>query len=38
MQPFDVVLTSDLKRTRETVNGFIDDGIPWEVHPDINEM
>ncbi|MCP9234806.1 histidine phosphatase family protein [Lewinella sp. JB7] len=36
--PFDAVLTSSLKRTWETVEGFINDGIPWEKHPDINEM
>jgi len=36
--PFGVVLTSALKRTHETVAGFIDAGIPWEQHPEINEM
>lgn len=36
--PFEVVLTSGLKRTWETVQGFIDLGIPWEKHPEINEM
>ena len=35
---FDLVITSTLKRTHETVAGFIDDGIPWEQHPEINEM
>ncbi len=35
---FDVVLTSALKRTWETVQGFIDDGLPWEQHADINEI
>lgn len=35
---FEVVLTSGLKRTWETVQGFIDDGIPWERHPEINEI
>ncbi|CAH1002316.1 phosphoglycerate mutase GpmB [Neolewinella maritima] len=35
---FDVVLTSVLKRSWETVQGFIDDGIPWEKHIDINEI
>ena len=36
--PFEVVLTSALRRTWETVAGFINDGIPWEKHPEINEM
>ena len=36
--PFEVVLTSALKRTWETVAGFIQDGIPHEKHPEINEM
>jgi broad specificity phosphatase PhoE len=36
--PFDVVLTSKLKRTWESVSGFIDDGLPWEQHAEINEM
>ncbi len=35
---FEVVLTSALKRTWETVEGFIDDGLPWEQHADINEI
>ncbi len=36
--PFEAVLTSGLKRTWETVDAFIKDGIPWERHPTINEM
>lgn len=36
--PFEVVLTSALRRTWETVQPFIDTGIPWEKHPEINEM
>ncbi len=36
--PFEVVLTSGLRRTWETVAGFIDKGIAWEKHPEINEM
>jgi broad specificity phosphatase PhoE len=36
--PFEVVLTSGLKRTWETVSGFIDAGVPWERHSEINEM
>lgn len=35
---FDVVLTSVLKRTHETVNQFIKDGIKWEQFPEINEI
>ena len=36
--PFEVVLTSGLQRTWQSVQGFIDDGLPWEKHPTINEM
>ncbi|MEL7159647.1 MAG: histidine phosphatase family protein [Bacteroidota bacterium] len=36
--PFEVVLTSALRRTWETVAPFIEAGIPWEKHPEINEM
>jgi len=36
--PFQVVLISALRRTRETVAGFIEAGIPYEQHPEINEM
>ena len=36
--PFEVVLTSALKRTWETVLPFIERGIPWEKHAEINEM
>lgn len=36
--PFQVVLTSALRRTWETISGFIEDGIQWEKHPEINEM
>jgi probable phosphoglycerate mutase len=36
--PFGVVITSALKRTWETVAGFIEAGTPWEKHPAINEM
>lgn len=35
---FDLVITSTLKRTWETVAGFIEDGLPWEKHAQINEM
>ena len=36
--PFEVVLTSRLKRTWETVASFIHDGVPHEKHGEINEM
>jgi broad specificity phosphatase PhoE len=36
--PFQVVLTSALRRTWETVAGFIDSELPWEKHIEINEM
>jgi len=36
--PFEVVLTSTLKRTHQTVASFIDDGIPWEQFDELKEM
>ena len=36
--PFEVVLTSGLKRTHQTVKPFLEQGLPWEQHPEINEM
>jgi len=36
--PFEVVLTSALRRTHQTVQGFIERGIPWEQWPEINEI
>lgn len=36
--PFQKVYTSALKRTQQTVQGFIDDGIPWESHAEIDEL
>ncbi|MEO1515154.1 MAG: histidine phosphatase family protein [Bacteroidota bacterium] len=36
--PFELVLTSSLKRTRETASWFIDRGITWEKWPEINEI
>ncbi len=36
--PFEVVLTSALKRTHQTVQPFIEQGIPWEQFTEINEM
>jgi broad specificity phosphatase PhoE len=35
---FDKVYTSALKRTHQTVKGFIDAGIPWEKHPELDEL
>ena len=37
-EEFEVVLTSELKRTQQTVASFINDGIPWEKHGEIDEM
>ncbi|THH35564.1 histidine phosphatase family protein [Neolewinella litorea] len=37
-EPFEVVITSGLKRTWETVGPFIEAGLPWEKHETINEM
>lgn len=36
--PFEVVLTSTLKRTQQTVQNFIDQDIKWETFSDINEI
>lgn len=36
--PFEVVLTSALQRTHQSIAPFIEAGIPWEQHPEINEM
>jgi len=36
--PFEVVLTSTLKRTHQTVQPFIENGLPWEQFPEIVEM
>lgn len=35
---FEVVLTSKLKRTHETMAPFIKDGLRWEQFPEINEI
>lgn len=35
---FDLVVTSALKRTHQTVAPFIEAGIPWIQTPDINEI
>jgi len=36
--PFDKVYTSSLKRTHQTVKGFIDKGLPWEQLPGLDEL
>ena len=35
---FDVILTSTLKRTHQTVAPFLKHNLPWEQFPEINEM
>lgn len=35
---FEIVITSVLKRTQETMKPFIEQGIPWERYDWINEM
>lgn len=36
--PFDKVYTSKLKRTHQTVQGFIDAGLPWEQLEGLDEL
>jgi broad specificity phosphatase PhoE len=36
--PFEVALTSKLKRTHQTVAAFVEKGLSWEQHIEINEM
>lgn len=36
--PFDHVITSTLRRTHETVENFIQDGIPWIQHAGLDEI
>jgi probable phosphoglycerate mutase len=36
--PFDVVYTSALKRTHQTVQGFIEAGIPHRIRKELNEI
>ncbi|AOM80401.1 histidine phosphatase family protein [Pedobacter steynii] len=36
--PFDKVYTSALKRTHQTVQGFIDAGLPWEQLSGLDEL
>jgi broad specificity phosphatase PhoE len=35
---FDLVITSALKRSQETMAPFINQGIPWVQYPEINEI
>lgn len=35
---FEVVLTSTLRRTHETVAPFLEKGVAWEQHPEIDEI
>jgi len=37
-QPFELVVTSGLKRTHETVAPFLEKNISWVQRPDINEI
>jgi broad specificity phosphatase PhoE len=37
-EPFDIVYTSSLKRAHESVAAFIDNGIPWEQHAELDEI
>lgn len=37
-EPFDVVYTSSLRRTHESVNGFIAKGIHWQQFADLDEI
>jgi broad specificity phosphatase PhoE len=37
-EPFDKVYVSALKRTYQTVQLFIENGIPWESHPELDEI
>ena len=36
--PIDKIYTSALKRTHQSVHGFIEKGLPWEQHPGLNEI
>jgi len=36
--PFDVVYTSTLKRTHQTVSRFIEKNIPWKQHAGLDEL
>lgn len=36
--PIDKIYTSALRRTHQSVKGFIDKGLPWEQHEGLNEI
>jgi probable phosphoglycerate mutase len=36
--PIDKIYTSALRRTHQSVKGFIDKGLPWEQHAGLNEI
>lgn len=36
--PFDRIITSSLKRTHQTVQAFIEDGVEWNQHPGLDEI
>ena len=36
--PIDKIYTSALKRTHQSVKGFIEKGLPWEQHEGLNEI
>ena len=36
--PFDKIYTSTLKRTHQTIQKFIDSGIPWVQYPGLDEL
>ena len=36
--PFDKLYVSALKRTQQSMKGFIDSGLPFEVLPELNEI
>ena len=35
---FEIVYTSSLLRSKESVKGFIEKGIPWEAHEELDEI
>ncbi len=37
-QPFEVVITSGLRRTHETVAPFLEAGLPWQQFAELNEI
>jgi len=37
-EPFEIIYTSTLRRAYETVASFIEKGIPWEKHAELDEI